>query len=747
MTRRRPGPAATMALVGMALLTTVLIAQQKPATQQPPPASAATSPDALLGQALHEEDVEGRLQNAIAIYQRVLKAPGVTRAQAGRAQFRVGVCYERLGLGEARKAYEAVVADYADQAALAADARRRLASLGRSSGPPRPAGLTFRKVYVGEQAETPQVSPDGKYLTLVSPDTGDIVVQDLVTGTKRQVTHEGDPSRQGAYEAAVSPDGKQIAYVMEVWGGASDTSQSSCELRVTGFDGSNAHVLYTKKGGYIDLPGWSPDGKRLLVVLSQSENGSLVPAQVGWVAVADGSVRVIKTLPRRTQIPSTFRYPSLSVSSDGRWIAYSMLPGEESQEHDLFLMSADGSWDAPLLRHAADDRDPVWTPDGSRILFVSDRAGTTGIWSMAMADGKAAGPPEVVRANVGQIRGMTMTFARNGSCYYVLNAGMEDVHVAEIDPATGRVVTSPTQATARSAGQVRAPSWSPDGQYLAYFARTGRLANPDGEGGRLVIRSVRSGEEREVSTRIFQTAIPVRWFGDGRSVLLLGWAGERLGWVDAKSVRQVFYRLDTQTGDSRIVREFAPNTVGPPELSPDGKTIFYWQSEDPKTVRLVASNMETGLEKVIRRDGASDGLGRPAVSPDGRQLALFMPDAVTKSTAIRLMSVNGGDARELYRFPSPDDAPSPNEREMAWSPDGRYIFFVRASGKDGASGLWRVPAQGGEPQKIGLDDAHITSPSFHPDGRRLAFDVGVMNWTRLELWEMENFLPGRSAAR
>ena len=84
---------------------------------------------------------------------------------------------------------------------------------------------------------------------------------------------------------------------------------------------------------------------------------------------------------------------------------------------------------------------------------------------------------------------------------------------------------------------------------------------------------------------------------------------------------------------------------------------------------------------------------------------------------------------------------------MAWSPDGRHVFFVRGSGKDGMRELWRLPVQGGEPQKIGLEDAYISSPSFSPDGRRLAFDAGFMEWTRRELWEMENFLPGSSAGR
>ena len=98
-------------------------------TAAPASSARAASADALLGAALHQEEVAGQLEAAIATYKNVLAAPDATRAQKARAQFRIGACYEKLGAGEARKAYEAVVANYGDQSEFAAQAKSRLAAL------------------------------------------------------------------------------------------------------------------------------------------------------------------------------------------------------------------------------------------------------------------------------------------------------------------------------------------------------------------------------------------------------------------------------------------------------------------------------------------------------------------------------------------------------------------------------------------------------------------------------------------
>ena len=53
--------------------------------------------------------------------------------------------------------------------------------------------------------------------------------------------------------------------------------------------------------------------------------------------------------------------------------------------------------------------------------------------------------------------------------------------------------------------------------------------------------------------------------------------------------------------------------------------------------------------------------------------------------------------------------------------------------------MWFIPAEGGEPQSLGLTiDASPRVLSLHPDGRRMAFSVRQPN---AEVWVMENFLP------
>ncbi|MCJ7488382.1 MAG: hypothetical protein MUQ25_19765 [Candidatus Aminicenantes bacterium] len=86
------------------------------------------------------------------------------------------------------------------------------------------------------------------------------------------------------------------------------------------------------------------------------------------------------------------------------------------------------------------------------------------------------------------------------------------------------------------------------------------------------------------------------------------------------------------------------------------------------------------------------------------------------------------------------------EGNKDWT-DGRYVvFFKGVKGKDGQWQLWRVAAEGGEPQRLGLNvTGQLTGAlRLHPDGRRVAIaDVKV----NLEVWVMENFLPPAKAAK
>src|ERR1051326_1738782 len=85
----------------------------------------AESPEALLGAAIHQEEGEGNLDAAIAAYKKFLTQYGANKPLAAKAQLHLGLCYEKLGNAEARKAYERVLSSYADQPGIASQARTR----------------------------------------------------------------------------------------------------------------------------------------------------------------------------------------------------------------------------------------------------------------------------------------------------------------------------------------------------------------------------------------------------------------------------------------------------------------------------------------------------------------------------------------------------------------------------------------------------------------------------------------------
>ena len=83
----------------------------------------------LFQQALAKERAEGKLEEAIALYQRIVSDRGADRALAARALVQVGGCYEKLGSPEAQKAYQRVIQEFSDQPEMVRLARARLTAL------------------------------------------------------------------------------------------------------------------------------------------------------------------------------------------------------------------------------------------------------------------------------------------------------------------------------------------------------------------------------------------------------------------------------------------------------------------------------------------------------------------------------------------------------------------------------------------------------------------------------------------
>src|SRR5262245_59267470 len=82
--------------------------------------------DTTLQKAIRKETIEGDLKGAIELYRQAVRQAGKDRAIAAKALVNMGSCFEKLGDAEARKAFEQVVRDYADQKEAVAIARARL---------------------------------------------------------------------------------------------------------------------------------------------------------------------------------------------------------------------------------------------------------------------------------------------------------------------------------------------------------------------------------------------------------------------------------------------------------------------------------------------------------------------------------------------------------------------------------------------------------------------------------------------
>ncbi len=208
------------------------------------------------------------------------------------------------------------------------------------------------------------------------------------------------------------------------------------------------------------------------------------------LALATGVVRPLTGDPRFTS--TTPRW-----SPDGTRVVFSSnrahydgaSPESGTPDLDLWVVNADGSGLARLTRDAANESDPAWTPDGQGVVYSSDRDSRGDLYRLVLATGEVT---RLTHHYVGRAI-MPATSADGGRIAFAaqtLRVGAFwdfQVHVLNAQGAA-----KPLSATAGSCW----PNWSPDGQRLAHV----RL--PNGEPSTLELRD---GPGLE-STRVFTAA-------------------------------------------------------------------------------------------------------------------------------------------------------------------------------------------------------------------------------------------------
>jgi len=294
--------------------------------------------EVALKTAMDRETVDGDLKAAIDQYKKIVATYAANHAVAAKALIRMGQCYEKLGDAEARKAYERVVREFADQAEIVAQARVRLAALG---GPGASGGLVTRRVLTDASGVRGVLSADGKYISHMDGVTGDVVQFEVASGQTRRIKNKEPWSETELSDALFSRDGKQIAI-------GSYTKDDRYQLRIRNLDGSGLRTLCTweKRFSNGELLDWSPDAGSILALRGVPSKAN----ELTLISTADGSVRVLRSIDSAWYM----LYPA-SFSPDGRFIAFSFVHEASSPQGDVFLMTADGRNEVVVAGHPAED--------------------------------------------------------------------------------------------------------------------------------------------------------------------------------------------------------------------------------------------------------------------------------------------------------------------------------------------------------------------------------------------------------
>jgi TolB protein len=228
----------------------------------------------------------------------------------------------------------------------------------------------------------PDWSPDGKSLVYVSyqKDAMELWLLDLTSGKARQLTEGGAVN----VEPRFSPDGKRIVFVstsynkrFHVFRADLHDGQLENVVRLTGETKSTLPRYYYSAFDTEINPVWTRDGREILFV---SNRGHIHGTGGFWRMWAEPGAKA-----REIHYEETNWKARPDFSPDGSRMVYSSYLGR--QWHQLWVMPAAGGDAFPISYGDWDETGVRWSPDGSKIAFVSNETGNTSLWYQTIPGG------------------------------------------------------------------------------------------------------------------------------------------------------------------------------------------------------------------------------------------------------------------------------------------------------------------------------------------------------------------------
>jgi dipeptidyl aminopeptidase/acylaminoacyl peptidase len=359
-----------------------------------------------------------------------------------------------------------------------------------------------------------------------------------------------------------------------------------------------------------------------------------------------------------------------------------------------------------VLLHANAVEEPSWTPDGEAIFFARERPLQADGWILPVRDGVAVGSPRILAANIGLV--MHPTLDDTGAFAYLRDTTKAELYTEAID-LTGKTAAGvPVRIPAADSDNHAAPSWSPDGRWLAYM-RQRPNSNGYPQNSALMIQDLHSGEQRELHPALaFLGSYIPRW---RKSRALIVWGSDRQS-ID----RLGFYQVDVETSETTPVVVVGAGSPAVFDCSPDGDDFLYVDAHRG----IIDHEFGTGHQRILMPIRSGEAIGVMGVSSNGRLVAFSYGSNHGWGLAVQAL---GGDRNDVVR------SSQSYINFVGWTPDSQDVLYstspAKALSMEAPDELWRISAQG----RIALS----------PDGRRVAY---AEKSNLHELWVHEGFLRG-----
>jgi TolB protein len=160
-------------------------------------------------------------------------------------------------------------------------------------------------------------------------------------------------------------------------------------------------------------------------------------------------------------------------------------------------------------------------------------------------------------------------------------------------------------------------------------------------------------------------------------------------------------------GENEFTIMESKDPIMSPAWSADSRRLAYVSFEDNVSTIFVQTLRTGNRVKVSSRAGIN---GAPAFSPDGRKLVLTL-GGVDGNLDINVLDLATRKATRLTTNRAIDT-------EGTWAPDGQSIYFT--SDRSGGPQVYRMPVEGGTPERITFEGSYNARPRLSPDGSKLA---------------------------